>query len=190
MELNSISSFFNGANGFTAAGSRNTSNATYPDRPWAMPVASHPSLRRVRDRDGLPADTPLIEADASDPETSLDAMVATGRGWIITTVGPYLLYANPRRGLCQSWHDYSTCRRPPFNVGHDRGKYNDLPKPAVRGSCISCGCDSIPFDMGVYFLQTRSAETLWRARFGMSRRPWRMKGDLLLAGQPRRAKKP
>src|SRR3546814_9243566 len=58
---------------------------------WAMAGRSADKLAEVRDLVGAPAGTPLIVADASDP-ASLDAMAARTRV-VITTVGPYQLYA-------------------------------------------------------------------------------------------------
>ena len=56
---------------------------------WAMAGRSQAKLQEVRDELGLPAETPLIVADADDP-ASLDAMVRQAKS-IVTTVGPYQL---------------------------------------------------------------------------------------------------
>ena len=87
-----------GATGFTGRLVAEYLNQTYPDRAWAMASRSADKLAAVRDEMGLPADTPLVEADASDP-ASLEAMVARTKV-VITTVGPYLLYGEPLVAAC------------------------------------------------------------------------------------------
>src|SRR6267142_5896640 len=59
---------------------------------WAMAGRSGDKLASVRDAIGAPSDTPLIVADASDPD-SLKAMVDQTKS-VISTVGPYMLYGN------------------------------------------------------------------------------------------------
>jgi len=149
-----------GATGFTGRLVAEYIHATYPDRPWAMAGRSASKLASVRDEMGLPADTPLIEADASDP-ASLDAMVARARV-IITTVGPYLLYGEPLVAACvKAGTDYvDLSGEPPF-MWDMIEKYNDAAKASGARIVHSCGFDSIPFDMGVYFLQQEAQK-----RFG------------------------
>ena len=53
---------------------------------WAMAGRSLDKLKSVRDAIAAPADTPLIVADAGDPE-SLKAMVDQTKS-VVTTVGP------------------------------------------------------------------------------------------------------
>src|SRR5579859_6561171 len=65
---------------------------------WAMAGRSKDKLAQVRDAIGAPADTPLIVADASDPD-SIKAMVDQTRS-VVTTVGPYLLYGNELIAAC------------------------------------------------------------------------------------------
>ena len=149
-----------GATGFTGRLVAEYMHATYPDRPWAMAGRSATKLAAVRDEMGLPADTPLIEADASDP-ASLDAMVARARV-IITTVGPYLLHGEP---LVAAWAKAGAgyvglSGEPPF-LWNMIEKYNGTAKESGARIVHSCGFDSIPFDMGVYFLQQEAQK-----RFG------------------------
>ena len=87
-----------GATGFTGKLVAEYVHATYPDCAWAMAGRSMDKLTAVRDELGLPADTPLIEADATSPETMSD-MVRRG-GVILTTVGPYQLYGEALVAAC------------------------------------------------------------------------------------------
>ena len=65
---------------------------------WAMAGRSAAKLAEVRDLLALPAETPLVVADADDPK-SLDAMVRRAKA-IITTVGPYQLYGDKLVAAC------------------------------------------------------------------------------------------
>ena len=65
---------------------------------WAMAGRSAAKLADVRDEIGAPADTALVVADASDPE-SVRKMVANAR-CVITTVGPYQLYGSDLVAAC------------------------------------------------------------------------------------------
>jgi short subunit dehydrogenase-like uncharacterized protein len=55
-------------------------------------------LAEVRDLIGAPKDTPLVEADASNP-ASLKAMCERTR-CVLTTVGPYQLYGSELVAAC------------------------------------------------------------------------------------------
>ncbi|NNE53858.1 MAG: saccharopine dehydrogenase [Sulfitobacter sp.] len=149
-----------GATGFTGRLVAEYMHRTHPDRPWAMAGRSAKKLAAVRDEMGLPADTPLVEADASDP-ASLEAMVGRTR-CVITTVGPYLLYGEPLVAACaKAGTDYvDLCGEPPF-MWEMIEKYDATAKESGARIVHSCGFDSIPFDMGVYFLQEEA-----KKRFG------------------------
>jgi len=137
---------------------------TYPDPSLAMAGRQRiQKLASVRDemRPAMPI-TPLIEADPlTRAVAGRDA--SHGRVVIITTGrAPYLLLATAGRGLCQSWHRYATLGRAPFMW--------DMIEEYQRLLCQSQRCadrafivlrQHWPFDMGVFFLQTRSAK-----RFG------------------------
>ena len=68
------------------------------DARWAMAGRSADKLAAVRDEIGAPADTPLIVADADDPQSLAD-MVARAK-CVATTVGPYQLYGEPLVAAC------------------------------------------------------------------------------------------
>lgn len=119
---------------------------------WAMAGRSHGKLREVRTEiDPLEA-TPLIVADAADP-ASLRAMANRAK-CVVTTVGPYQLYGEPLVAACaESGTDYvDLCGEPAWmRVMID--KYDAAAKKSGARIVFSCGFDSIPFDLGVWFTQ-------------------------------------
>jgi short subunit dehydrogenase-like uncharacterized protein len=122
---------------------------------WAMAGRSLDKLKQVRDELGISADLPLLVADASDAP-SLKALVAQTQV-VISTVGPYQLYGNELVAACaEAGTDYvDLCGEP----GWMAAKIPQLqPVAEASGARIvfSCGFDSIPFDLGVVYLQSEA----------------------------------
>ena len=119
---------------------------------WAMAGRSEKKLAAVRDEIGAPASTPLVVADAADP-ASLKAMAARAK-CVITTVGPYQLYGEPLVAACaEAGTDYvDLCGEPNF-MRAMIDKYEAAAKKSGARIVFSCGFDSIPFDLGVWFTQ-------------------------------------
>ncbi|MDJ0921609.1 MAG: saccharopine dehydrogenase NADP-binding domain-containing protein [Henriciella sp.] len=129
------------------------------DVKWAMAGRSAEKLAAVRDEIGAPAATPLIVADANDPE-SLAAMTARA-GAIATTVGPYQLYGEPLvAACCETGTDYVDLCGEPAWMHEMIGKYEGKAQASGARIVFSCGFDSIPFDLGVWFLQDHAKTTL------------------------------
>lgn len=126
---------------------------------WAMAGRSLEGLARVRDAVGAAPDTPLIVADSADP-ASLVAMIGQTRS-VLTTVGPYLRYGNELVAACAaSGTDYlDLCGEVPW-----MRKVIDAHQAAAQKSgariMFSCGYDSVPFELGVYFCQQTAKTTL------------------------------
>lgn len=119
---------------------------------WAMAGRSEDKLKAVRDEIGAPADTPLVVADASDP-ASLKAMAECARA-VITTVGPYQLYGEALVKACvEAGTDYVDLSGEPAWMHDIISAYGDKAKASGARIVHSCGFDSVPFDLGVYFLQ-------------------------------------
>ena len=119
---------------------------------WAMAGRSAAKLAEVRDLIGAPKDTPLVEADASAPET-LTAMCNRARV-IITTVGPYQLYGPELVKACaETGTDYVDLCGEPAWMRHMIDAHDEPAKRSGARIVFSCGFDSIPFDLGVWFLQ-------------------------------------
>ena len=119
---------------------------------WAMAGRSKEKLASVRDAIGAPADTPLIVADASDP-ASLKAMVAQTKS-VITTVGPYQLYGVELIAACvASGTDYLDLCGEPVWMAQMIDKHEAAAKASGARILFSCGFDSIPFELGTFFVQ-------------------------------------
>ena len=141
-----------GATGFTGRLVAEYIAAQHADVKWAMAGRSQSKLEEVRDLMGAPKDTPLIVAD-SDDAASLSALAARTKA-VITTVGPYQLYGEPLVAACvAAGTDYvDLCGEPAWMVDIiDR--YDAPAKESGARIVLSCGFDSIPFDLGVYHLQ-------------------------------------
>ncbi len=119
---------------------------------WAMAARSQQKLEAVRAEMGIPDSLPLVVADVNDAR-SLRSMVQRGKV-ILTTVGPYSLYGSELVAACaEAGTDYvDLCGEPAWM--HDMiEKYGSTARDSGARIVFSCGFDSIPFDMGVYFLQ-------------------------------------
>ncbi len=151
-----------GATGFTGRLVAEYLSKQYADGTvkWAMAGRSAQKLEEVRDLIGAPKTTPLIAADASDP-AALKAMVESTKV-VLTTVGPYQLYGAPLVAACAAaGTDYvDLCGEVPFMRQMIDAHQEAAQKSGAR-IVFSCGFDSIPFDLGVFFLQEQA-----KAKFG------------------------
>lgn len=127
---------------------------------WAMAGRSLAKLAEVRDLAGAPASTPLVEADASQGE-SLTAMCNRARV-IITTVGPYQLYGSALVAACAATGtDYVDLCGEPLWMREMIDTHDAAARASGARITFSCGFDSIPFDLGVWYLQQEAVK-----RFG------------------------
>ena len=125
---------------------------------WAMAGRSEEKLKAVREEIGAPSSTPLVVADASDP-ASLKAM-AEKANCIITTVGPYQLYGEPLVAACaEAGTDYVDLCGEPTWMRRMIDKYEAAAKKSGARIVFSCGFDSIPFDLGVWFAQQEAKKS-------------------------------
>jgi short subunit dehydrogenase-like uncharacterized protein len=152
-----------GATGFTGRLVAGHLNATYGvggDVRWAIAGRSVAKMEAVRKEIGAPDALPLVVADASDP-ASLAAMARDARV-VIATVGPYQLYGEPLvAACCEAGTDYVDLCGEPAWMAAMIARYQDKARASGARIVFSCGFDSIPFDLGVVFLEAQA-----RARFG------------------------
>jgi short subunit dehydrogenase-like uncharacterized protein len=119
---------------------------------WAMAGRSAAKLAEVRDEIGAPAETPLVVADAADP-ASLKAMVGRAKA-IITTVGPYQLYGSELVAACAAaGTDYLDLCGEPNWMRQMIEAHEAQAKASGARILFSCGFDSIPFELGVFFCE-------------------------------------
>jgi short subunit dehydrogenase-like uncharacterized protein len=127
---------------------------------WAMAGRNAEKLAQVRDEVGAPADTPIVIADAENA-SSIEAMVDSAKV-VLTTVGPYQLYGEPLVAACAArGTDYVDLCGEPAWMRHMIDAHDAAAKASGARIVFSCGFDSIPFDLGVFFLQEKA-----KAEFG------------------------
>ncbi len=150
-----------GATGFTgrlAAEKLAARMGNRGDLRWAIGGRGREQLETVRSRLGpAAADIPVIMGDNHDM-ASLEALVARTRV-VCSTVGPYDLYGSELVDACvRSGTHYCDLAAEPLWIR----KMMDLhgAEAAETGARIvhACGMDSIPSDLGVYFLQQRAMQ--------------------------------
>ncbi len=164
-----------GATGFTGRLVAEYIAAAHPDLRWAMAGRSEDKLKAVREEMGVPADTPLIVADSSDP-ASLKAMAERTRG-VVTTVGPYQKYGEPLVAACvEAGTDYADLCGEPAWMRDVIDTYTDKAKASGARLVLSCGFDSIPFDLGVFALEQAAIEKTGKPIARVKGRVRKMKG--------------
>ena len=138
-----------------------TRGADEPPLRWAIAARSAERLAALQRELGGNADAlPVLLADAAD-EAALQALVARTRV-VVSTVGPYALYGEPLVKVCAATGtDYCDLTGEVQWIRRMIERHE--PAAMASGARIvhCCGFDSIPSDLGVYFLQQES-----RRRFG------------------------
>src|ERR1700710_936126 len=151
-----------GATGFTGQLVAEYLAANYrgdQDLKWAMAGRSLDKLASVRDAIGAPADTALIQADASDP-ASLKAMIDQA-GLVISTVGPYQLYGSDLVAACAATGtDYIDLCGEPVWMRQMIDAHEATAKSSGARIVFSCGFDSLPFELGVFFCEATAKKIL------------------------------
>ena len=142
-----------GATGFTGRLVAEYLNDQYgSDVSWAMAGRSQEKLEVVRDEIGISKDITLLTANSDEPG-SLSAMAARTKA-VCTTVGPYQLYGDGLVAACvAAGTDYVDLSGEPAWMYDTIREYQAAAKKSGARIVHSCGFDSIPFDLGVYFLQ-------------------------------------
>jgi short subunit dehydrogenase-like uncharacterized protein len=119
---------------------------------WGIAGRSAQKLAALRARVGAPADLPCFVADARDP-AALRTLVRQSRA-ILTTAGPYQLHGEGLLRACiEAGTDYlDLCGEPAWMA-----RMIHAHEAAARASgsrvVFSCGFDSVPFELGVRFVQ-------------------------------------
>jgi short subunit dehydrogenase-like uncharacterized protein len=144
---------------------------------WAMAGRSLDKLASVRDAIGAPADTPLIVADAGDA-TSLQAMLDQTKS-VITTVGPYQHYGNDLIAACAaSGTDYFDLCGEPVWMRQMIDKHEAAAKASGARIVFSCGFDSVPFELGAFYVQEEAKRVFGAPAARVKGRVREMRGTL------------
>src|SRR5689334_15788570 len=144
---------------------------------WAMAGRSLDKLAQVRDEIGAAADTPLLAADSSDP-ASLQAMIAQTK-LVISTVGPYQLYGSDLVAACAaSGTDYVDLCGEPVWMRQMIDKHEAAAKASGARIVFSCGFDSVPFELGAFFVQEEAKRAFGAPAARVKGRVREMRGTL------------
>jgi len=126
---------------------------------WAMAGRSQEKLIQVRDEMGISAEVPFVIADA-DHLASVKAMVENTQV-VLTTVGPYQKYGSDLVRICSEvGTDYVDLCGEPAWMHEMIAAHADTAKASGARIVFSCVFDSVPFDLGIHYLQQTAIEKL------------------------------
>ena len=119
---------------------------------WAIAGRNNEKLEHIQEKYNLPSEIGKIVVDSND-QNSIDGMVSQTK-CVLTTVGPYQLYGEKIIKTCiSSGTDYvDLCGEPGF-MHKIISECSEEAKETGARVVFSCGFDSIPFDLGVLFVQ-------------------------------------
>jgi len=128
---------------------------------WAIAGRDASKLDALKTRLGEQArDLPVLLANAAS-EDELKALCAQTRV-VVSTVGPYALYGSPLVKVCaQSGTDYCDLTGEVQWIARMIEQHEETARETGARIVHCCGFDSIPSDLGVYFLQQAAT-----AKFG------------------------
>jgi short subunit dehydrogenase-like uncharacterized protein len=119
---------------------------------WAIAGRSEEKLNAVREELKVGSNVPQLLVDSNDKD-SIASMVQQTK-CVLTTVGPYQLYgANILQQCVIHGVDYVDLCGEPGWMHEMINEHAEQAKETGARIVFSCGFDSIPFDLGVYFLQ-------------------------------------
>jgi short subunit dehydrogenase-like uncharacterized protein len=141
---------------------------------WGMAGRDLEKLATVRAEIGAP-DTLLIKAD-SDDEASLQALVRTTRA-VISTVGPFQLFGSKLVAACaRAGTDYLDLSGETVWMRSMIDAHESDARSSGARIIFSCGFDSVPFELGVFFLQAAARKAWGEAATHVKGRVRVMKG--------------
>jgi short subunit dehydrogenase-like uncharacterized protein len=144
-----------GASGFTGRlavdyiyRDQNNSNLT-----WAVAGRNESKIKEIIDGKNIP----ILIADSHDKESLVELVKKTKV--ILTTVGPYARYGSELVEACaENGTHYCDLTGEVHWMRHMITKYQNIAKESGAKIVHTCGFDSIPSDIGVYFLQKNMRE--------------------------------
>lgn len=123
---------------------------------WAMAGRNGEKLKAVREETGA-GDVPIVLADSQDENALIDMVRRTDA--VLTTTGPYQLYGGKLLKACAEagTHYVDLCGEPGWMYDMIGACQETARKSGAR-LVFSCGFDSVPFDLGVQYVQTAARE--------------------------------
>jgi short subunit dehydrogenase-like uncharacterized protein len=143
---------------------------------WAIAGRSQNKLNELKISLGTAGEAlDTLVADAAD-EDSLHSLCLSTRV-IISTVGPYALYGEPLVKVCVALGtDYCDLTGEVQWIAKMLERYEDEAKKSGARIVNSCGFDSVPSDLGVYFLQHHAKQKFGQTCSSIKMRVKKMKG--------------
>ncbi len=128
------------------------------DLSWAIAGRSQSKLEQIRSDLGEPAESiPILTADSHDEKSLAD--LADQTKVICTTVGPYAKYGKELVAACvAAGTDYCDLAGEPHFIREMIDQHHEQAQQTGARIVNSCGFDSIPSDIGVWFLQQQALE--------------------------------
>ena len=124
---------------------------------YAIAGRNTEKLLEVKKDLNLNEDIAILEADSSNLD-SLDKMTTSAK-CVLTTVGPYQLYGSKLVESCsRNGTDYVDLTGEPGWMYEMINAHKETAQNSGARIVFSCGFDSIPFDLGVYFIQNAARE--------------------------------
>ena len=124
---------------------------------YAIAGRNTEKLLEVKKDLNLNEDIAILEVDSSDLD-SLDKMTTSAK-CVLTTVGPYQLYGSKLVESCsRNGTDYVDLTGEPGWMYEMINAHKETAQNSGARIVFSCGFDSIPFDLGVYFVQNAAKE--------------------------------
>ena len=124
---------------------------------YAIAGRNTEKLLEVKKDLNLNEDITILEVDSTDLD-SLDKMTTSAK-CILTTVGPYQLYGSKLVESCaKNGTDYVDLTGEPGWMYEMINAHKETAQKSGARVVFSCGFDSIPFDLGVYFVQNAAKE--------------------------------
>lgn len=127
---------------------------------WALGGRNQTKLELVRDELGANAATlPIVTGDSADA-SSMDALASQTKV-ICSTVGPYAKYGSELVAACvKHGTDYCDLAGEPQWIRQMIDSHHEAAQESGARIVNSCGFDSVPSDIGVYFLQRYAQQQL------------------------------
>ena len=133
-------------------------HGTTGDLRWAIAGRSDDKLARVAADTGADVDRIVVDAD----DAAALAEMCAHTGLVISTVGPYALYGSKLvAAVAEAGIDYVDLTGEPQWMQKMIDRYQDRAVETGARIVHACGFDSVPSDLGVWFLQREAIE-----RFG------------------------